>query len=296
MGANAPEFYAKQFATNIELLSQQKGSKLRGSCREQSHIGESAQPVDQIGTVEAQLVVNRFAPLVRTDAPKTSRWVDPNPYDLTQHIDNFDKLKMLVDPQSDLAINAAYAFGRKMDDNMIGALGGSAKTGIGGNTSTILPAAQVVGVSTGAAAPAGLNVDKLIAAQEKFMSNDVDMDDMFTLVIKAKQYADMLRQAQVVSTDFNNRPVLVDGKLGSFLGFNIIQTQRLLQGTDDAAGSSTACYAYAKSGLHLGIWKDIISDISQRKDLSSLPWQIYNKMMIGATRLEEVKVVKIWAR
>jgi hypothetical protein len=42
----------------------------------------------------------------------------------------------------------------------------------------------------------------------------------------------------------------------------------------------------AKSGWYLGIWKDTENDISQRKDLSGLPYQIYTMMSSGATRLE----------
>jgi hypothetical protein len=45
--------------------------------------------------------------------------------------------------------------------------------------------------------------------------------------------------------------------------------------------------------MYLGLWNDMEVDISQRKDLSSLPWQAYLKMSAGATRLEEGKIVEI---
>ena len=67
-------------------------------------------------------------------------------------------------------------------------------------------------------------------------------------------------------------------------------------GTDDAAGTSTQVPMWLKSGMGLGVWGDIMTDVSQRKDLTSLPWQVYVKLTIGATRLEEKKVVKIWSR
>jgi hypothetical protein len=39
----------------------------------------------------------------------------------------------------------------------------------------------------------------------------------------------------------------------------------------------------------------MVSDVSQRKDLTSMPWQHYVKCTAGATRLEQGKVVRILA-
>jgi len=50
--------------------------------------------------------------------------------------------------------------------------------------------------------------------------------------------------------------------------------------------------AYAKSGIHLGMWNDINTQISQRAD-KSYATQIYVKGTFGATRTEEKKVVDI---
>jgi hypothetical protein len=48
--------------------------------------------------------------------------------------------------------------------------------------------------------------------------------------------------------------------------------------------------------MYLGIWDDVKSDISQRKDLEGLPYQAYVDGTFGATRLEEKKNVRIWVR
>ena len=52
---------------------------------------------------------------------------------------------------------------------------------------------------------------------------------------------------------------------------------------------------WAKSGAYLGVWEDMVTNISQRNDLRSIPYQAYNKLDVGGTRLEEKKVVQIWA-
>lgn len=295
--SNIPVYYVEQFSTNIQVLSQQKGSRLEKTVTTGSYVGSQASPVDQVGAISALKVVNRFAPMGRVDASADRRWVFPVDYELPQLIDSFDKLRLLIDPMSTYVMNAMYAMGRAKDDEIIAAYHGTAKTGNQGGTSTTLPSGQVVSVQQGAAAPSGLTVPKLREAKRILMANEVDIDnDELWVAVKAKQHDNLLAEAQVVSTDFNDKPVLVDGKVTRFLGFNFVHTERLLSGTDDQAGTSDAIPAYAKSGMHLGMWNDISTDISRRNDLSGLPYQAYAKGTFGATRIEEKKMVKIWCR
>jgi hypothetical protein len=89
------------------------------------------------------------------------------------------------------------------------------------------------------------------------------------------------------------------GLIMSWRGFNFIHSERpslTTTATDDAAGQSKAIPMWVKSGMYLGIWNDIKTNISQRNDLRGEPWQAYTKMSANATRLEEKKVVKIWCR
>jgi hypothetical protein len=290
MSLNIPTHYAQQFATNIELLLQQKGSKLRNLVTSGSYIGEQASPVDQFGAVEMQSVTGRFEAMGRVDADTDRRWVLPSDFDLPQLIDSFDKLRLLTDPQSIYVQNAVYAAGRKIDDVIIDALFGTAKTGKSGSTSTTFPSGQQIAVDYGASGNTGLTVAKLREARKRLKAAEVDLDmDMLVCVITAEQEDNLLAEAQVISLDYNDRPVLVDGRLNSFLGINFVHSERL-----DTDGSSyRRVPVFAKSGMHLGIWNDITTDISQRKDLKGLPFQSYVYMTVGATRLEEEKIVEI---
>ena len=93
--------------------------------------------------------------------------------------------------------------------------------------------------------------------------------------------------SSLTGLDFTTKPVLVDGRIKSFMGFNFVDSQRLaLSGTD----RTVVCWA--KSGLHLGIWDDIDVQIDKRPDKSNST-QVYVKGTFGATRLEEEKVVAI---
>lgn len=290
MSINIPAHYAQQFSTNIELLLQQKGSKLRNMVMTGSHVGEQASPVDQFGAVEAQEVTTRFGDMPRIDAPADRRWVYPSDYDLPQLIDTKDKLRLITDPTSSYVRNAVYGMGRKMDDVVIDSFFGTAKTGKQGATSTTFPAAQVVAVNEGAASNTGLTVAKLLATREILMGNEVDMDeDPICAVITAKQNSDLLKEVQITSQDFNSKPVMVDGKIQYFLGIQFIHCERL----DADSNSYRRVPIFAKSGMYLGLWQDIMTDVSQRKDLQSIPWQVYAKGTFGATRLEEEKVVEV---
>lgn len=290
MSINIPTFYVQQYSTNIALLLQQKGSKLRQAVMSGAHVGKQASPVDQIGAIAAQKVTSRYAPMGRVDAPTDRRWVFPVDYDLPQLIDQFDKLRLITDPSSSYVQNAVMAMGRAMDDEIISAFFGTAKTGEQGATSTTFPSGQQVAVNFGAAANTSLTVAKLREAKRIMMANEVDLEaDAITVVVTAKEHDNLLSEAQVTSLDFNDKPVLVEGKVARFLGMNIIHCERLaLDGS-----SYRRVPVFAKSGMHLGIWNDIQTSVSQRHDLQGEPWQAYCLGTFGATRLEEKKIVEI---
>jgi len=290
MSINLPSHFVIQYANNIQLLLQQKGSKLRDKVMTGSHVGKQAAPVDQIGSIAMRPVVSRFAPMGRVDAAVDRRWVFPSDFDLPQLIDSFDKLRLLLDPSSSYVQNAVYAAGRQMDDLIISSFFGTAKTGEAGATSTTFPSANQVAVNEGAASNTGLTVAKLRKAKRLLMANQVDLEsDPITVVVTARQHDDLMAEAQVISMDYTDRPVLMDGKVTRFLGMDFIVCERL--GVDGS--SYRRVPVFAKSGMYLGIWDDVKTDISQRKDLQSMPWQAYVTMTAGATRLEENKIVEI---
>lgn len=295
-----PLFYVQQFSSNIQLKLQQEGSVLRDAVMKGSHVGSQASPVDQFGAVVANKVTSRYAQMQRVDAPTDRRWAFPQDYDLPQLIDSFDKLRMLVDPMSSYVTNAAHALGRAMDQEILAGLLGTNYTGNNGSTAVTLPSSQVVGVQQGAASPTNLTVAKLRAAKKVLMQNfalDFKKVPKIYCAINAANHDSLLSEIQIISSDFNQKPALNgDGLVQSFLGIDFIHTELLSTGTDDQSGTSTAVPLWVESGAYLGVWNDISTDISQRKDLQGIPYQAYVFGTFGATRLEEKKVVQIWAR
>ena len=298
MSVNIPTHYVQQYSSNIQLKLQQMGSRLRGAVMIGSHVGKQASPVDQFGAISANKVVGRFNPMGRVDAPADRRWVFPVDYDLPQLLDSFDKLRLLTDPESAYVTNAVNALGRAQDEEILTAIFGTNKTGESGTTDTTFPSANVVGVNTGSAGATNLTVAKLKEAVRLLMSfnNDLQREQVYA-AINATNHDSLLDEVQVISSDFNGgEAVLKEGRLMRFMGINFIHTELLSTGTDDQSGTSTQIPVWVKSGMHLGIWDDINTDISQRKDLQGLPFQAYAKGTFGATRLEENKIIKVWAR
>ena len=293
MSVNIPALFAESFSTNVQMLLQQKGSKMRGSVAEGSYVGNQASVVDQIGAVEAQQVTSRFGPMGRIDAAVDRRWVFPTDFDLPQLIDTFDKLRLIINPESNYVMNAVQALGRKIDKVILDAFTGTAKTGLNGGTSTVVLAANEVDVAVGGS-NSRLNVAKLKAVKEIMMANFIDFDnDPVYVGITAKDHSALLDEIQIISSDFNggDRPVLKDGKVTGFLGFQFIHCElieSLMAGTNEVN-----IPVWAKSGMHLGVWNDISASTSVRNDLQSEPFQAYVKGTFGATRVEEKKVYNI---
>lgn len=286
--------YTTQFSTNVELLLQQKGSKLRGRVREGAHVGKMASPINQIGTLSLKAPSGRYAPLPRQDATYTRRWVFPQEGELPQLVDSFDELQTVVDPKSGLVETAVNAVGRAWDDDLLLNATGVAQLGqdASGLTNETFDTTKFQIASTfGSTSASGLTVAKLIEARRIYehYHNDLEMDRP-TAVIGSNQHSDLLNQVQVVSTEFNERPVLVEGMVRSFLGFDIVVSERLPQTT---AGSVRGVLTFVKSGLYLGVWKDMSHDITRRNDLSGYPWQILTQTMYGSTRTQPGKVIQI---
>lgn len=301
MSVNVPNWYVSQYSTNIQQLVQQKMSRLRSACSPMTAVGNQASPVDQIGVVEMQDVVSRFSPMARVDAPTDRRWVFPTDADLPQLIDSFDKLKILTDPNGIYVQNAVAAANRKIDDVVGASFFASAKTGVAGATSTAFDTSnQVVSVNTGGTA-SGLNVAKLEAARTILLANEVDLEgEEIYCAITSAEHLKLMSEIQVLSMDYNDRPVMNNkGLITSFRGINFIHSERSFlttTATDDAAGSSRQIPFWVKSGMNVTVWNEIETAIDQRADIQGRPWQAYTKLSVGATRIEEKKVVKIWCR
>ena len=286
MSINITTSFVEQYSSNVNLLSQQMGSKLRGSVDEESIVGKNAF-FEQIGSTAAVLRTSRHGDTPQIDTPHSRRRVSLSDYEWADLIDDQDKVRALVDPTSAYAKNAAAAMNRAMDDVIITAFNASASTGVAGGTSTALPSTQKFATSNQSD---GLTIAKLLSAKKILDNNDIDPSRKRFIVCGPQQVADLLAVTQVTSSDFNTVKALAQGDINSFLGFEFIMSTRLsfdATNTDDRL-----IFAYTEDAIKLGIGSDIKANITERAD-KSYSTQVYYAMSLGAVRMEEKKVFQI---
>jgi hypothetical protein len=286
MSSNITTSFVEQYSSNVNLLSQQMGSKLRASVDEESVVGKSAF-FEQIDSTAAVLRTSRHGDTPQIDTPHSRRRVSLADYEWGDLIDDADKIRALVDPTSAYARNAAAAMNRAMDDVIITAMNASASTGVAGATSTALPSSQKTATSNQSD---GLTIAKLLAAKKILDNNDIDPSRKRFIVCGPQQISDLLGTTQVTSADFATVRALSTGEVNSFLGFEFIMSTRLnfdASNTDDRL-----VFAYTEDAIKLAIGSDIKANISERAD-KSYSTQVYYAMSLGAVRMEEKAVVQI---
>lgn len=281
MSVEVTTAFVQQYSANVQMLSQQKGSLLRDAVRVESMTGKNAF-FDQVGKATAQKRTTRHADTPQIDTPHARRRVSLVDYEYADLIDEQDKVRMLIDPTSAYAQAAAFALGRAMDDEIISAALGTAFTGETGSTSTALPAAQQI-----ADGSADLTVAKLRTAKKTLDLASVDPSIPRYIAVGPDQIEALLGDTNVTSSDFNTVKALVQGEVNQFMGFTFITSTRLSK-----SGNIRSCFAWAEDGLALAIGKDVMARIDERSD-KGYATQVYYCMSIGATRMEEEKVVQI---
>lgn len=107
--------FVEQYSSNVTMLSQQMGSKLRGAVDVETVRGKNAF-FDQIGATAASVRSSRHGNTPQVNTPHARRRVSLADYEWADLIDDQDKVRMLIDPTSSYAKAAAAAMNRSIDD------------------------------------------------------------------------------------------------------------------------------------------------------------------------------------
>lgn len=308
MSQQITEAFVQQYNSNVMMLSQQQGSRLEPKVRNESQKGKT-QFFDRIGTVAAVKRTGRHASTPQMDTPHSRRMVALEDYEWSDLVDDQDKIRMLIDPTSQYAIAAAWAFGRSKDDVIIAAALGTAYSGETGTTAVVHPNSAKYAANTGAAL-SNLNVNTLRGVKKVMDANEV-LGKRY-IICTASQISNLLSETAVTSADFNTVKALVQGEINSFMGFEFIRTERLGLTSATSAdqtnggsvngavagnvvsltGTNRACIAFAEQGLLLSKGEDFVTKMSERDD-KGYAMQVYARMSLGAVRMEEVQVMEI---
>lgn len=288
-----PEHYSTEFHTNWLHLSQQTSKRFEG-CAILDTIRGKEKRYNQLDQSTMRQITARNEPTVASEIDTELRWCRPKFYEKTTLLDEWDDqlLGDVVLPTSHISQSHNMAYYRTCDQVLIDALEGNAITGEDGTTTTAVPAGQQVAVNLGGS-NIGLTVAKLIGAKSILGKNDVyehqnPMDELIGAITQ-QQIDDLLAITQITSADYNAVKALVEGRTDTFMGFLFKRSEQLTLVT--STDVRTAIF-YSKSGVVLAAGQ-VGTKLSIRDDLSE-SLQIRTKCSLGATRLEEEKVVLVF--
>ena len=281
----------QQYKANVELLLQQKDSRFRNAVTVGNYTGKAASVVEQFGEATAQEKTGRHSDTPNLGVSQDKRWVHPVDYEWATLLDNEDQLRAIVELSSPLAQAGAAGMQRKMDDIIVAAFFATAYTGENGTTTesfgTLGSGTYDVGVDTGGTA-SSLNVAKLQKAIRILMTaNKGELMEPVHGAIGAYEHDALLKEVQIANKDYGNSAVLVAGRVKRFMGVDFLLTERLT-----ITSGNRLIPVWMKSGMHLGLWKDLSAEITKRAD-KGYAWQVYLAMTMGATRTQLGKSVRI---
>lgn len=303
--------FVKQYGSTLDMLLELKGGQFEGKSLVDSITGEEKY-YDQLGSVFANEVIDRYGDSPENDITHERRRVIATPYDVGLMLDRFDKVQMLVDPESEYVQRMASALQRKKTIEFFKGALGTAYSGKGGGTANEVDFTYGVASDVGAAGATGMNVAKLRAARQFLLEANIDLDDPMNkayIAMGPQEQMELLATTEVTSSDFNTVKALVNGEVNTFMGFEFVFSNMIpyinTGGTawnldwdtsdnpvDTDSTDVVGCFAWVKSAVRCVTNPDLSTDIERRGD-KRFNWYAYSCLRNGAVRMEDRKVVPI---
>lgn len=294
MSTEIEKHYVPTFKHNVELLAQQKKSRLESLVTVVPCEGLAVAVRDQYGLVNARRKTERHEDTKYSDTARSRRWLTPIEFYTAELYDESDLQRMLMDPQSPLIEVHTAAMNRAKDGLVLGAVFAAAPTGETATTGTTVYdtgndlAANLEDGSTAA----GLTPTKLIRLKGRLMKNKVDVDtEVPSLIMPTVAWEDLFGAATFTSADYNNNKPLVSAPTSiNYSGINLTQIEH----ADFPVNSTTEhyCPGFVKSGIVLGVWGGRQVTV-QRLPGKVSSWEVKIIERFNAVRVEEAKVVRV---
>lgn len=270
----------QQYKSNVELLFQTEGSLLRGVLREEPGKGKIIY-FELIAPTAAVKRTVRHQLTPHTPSVHSRRGCIMEDYEWNDYVDDQDKIRMLINPESPYARNGAYALGRSLDSEIYLKLRGTALTGETGSGTQALPAGQKI-----AHGSLGMTFEKILQAHRMLGRNKVPMRDRY-FVIEPFGIEDLLALPEITSSDYSTVKALATGEVNSFMGFNWVNYL-------DMEAESSVYYAVAthKDAAGLAMGEDIMTRIDELPE-RGYTTQVYLRSTFGAVRIQDEGVIEI---
>ncbi len=273
------EAFVQQYRSNVQHLYQQKGSKLRGTTRAVT-VNAKRHYFERLGATAAVKKTVRHSDTPLVNSQHSRRMVEMTDYEWADLVDQTDKIRMLISPESEYAMNAASAFGRAYDDAIIEAFAATAYSGETGGTAVAFDSSDQAGDVDNASA--ALTTTIVLNAKTALDVKEVPSGDRFFLL--SPEYMNQLLVGTTIpasSSDYNTIKAMVQGDVDTWCGFRFITTNRLPL----AVATEYYSFAWHKDSMGVAMGKDFGARIIERAD-KSFSTQVYTSASFGATRID----------
>lgn len=297
--------FVAAFHTMVTHLAQQTAPRFAAHALIQSGVTGERDTFDQMSqTEDREITGERFTNIALEDADHQRRSVWKRDWQWVKGFRTQDQLALLIDPQRNYVKSANYSVTRRRDQVVLDALTGTAYTGKNGSTEVafntaayaIGGAGRVVDATATGMTVAVFRQMRRIFDEVEEMVEDMEGDtgiDNFCAALSPQAHEQLLGQTLATSKDFYIDPIdgrmpLVKGRIPYFMGFRIRISNKLAK-----TSTTRHCLFWHKSAVGVSVWRDINTDISQRKDLNGLPWQVTLQHSVNAVRLRESAVFRV---
>lgn len=254
-------------SNTVVQLSQQRKAVVDGAVRLKTGVKGKTEPFNRIGSQDMQQMTTRDAATTYANPPQSKRRALLYDFALAVLIDEFDELKTLTDPASELSQILGYAIERKKDDLVLaqstasvgGALG-TAETvdeGAGTSTATTFDTANHQIVNGGA----GLTMAKIRTSKTHMGDNNVLPEDQY-FFYSPKAMEQLLTDPTATSADYSTINALSSGGFpidATWYGAKWRESTKLYK-----TGNIRSCLRVQKMGMGMAL--GLVKQVELGKD------------------------------
>jgi hypothetical protein len=279
-----------QFSDLVHKVAQQKTSRLKPHAQIKQMTGD-VYAYDGLGRVEAREVSGRNVAATFDDIDHNRRKITRQRYVVNLPVDASDVRGALIDPESNYAEAIANAALRQYDRTIYNAAFATVLTGRDFETSVTAATDGVVTVD----ATAGLTYEKLLEINQNFMNEDVgtEQDEQIYLTITGAEHTALMKEEELISSDFNRAFVVESGRIKEAAGIRLIPFAASVPNPIiPVVSAKRALVAASSRGICFAISKDMSIKVQERTDLIETT-QVQVVFEIGAVRTEGILVQQV---
>lgn len=293
--------FNQAYTTVLDTLYQSDPMEIRSAVRVETGVIGKSKNFERLSGVNMVPVTSRHQATPHTPMTHSRRRATLVDYAANEYIDDLDKVKMLISPQSEYTQNFVSAWNRRIGKSVTAAaLGNAVSVDEAETTANVaLPSSQVI-------ANGGTNMTfaKVRQARRILGNAGVPSTDLWACV-SWFAIEKLLSDSIVTSSDFSSLNALAAGTFPpgtKWMGFQWIVVPDA--DPDDTSltpdstwvlpktGNIRKCLFWHKSALGLAIGKDFSAEVSPRADLMNST-QVLVKTSLGGTRILDFGVVEV---